>query len=89
MNTVQDIAIKPANRPAPLADTLAARRERRAKNLRSFQKKYDAMLYMLDIIASLHLLALKDPEQIKKMGDLKSMVAQTRDGLAMCKDGKH
>ena len=79
MNATQDITIKSANCPATTAEQL----EQRAKNLRSFQEKYDAMLYIVEFIASFHLGGARDSRQPNKMDEVKSLVQKTRNGLGM------
>ena len=86
MDAKQDIAMNPANCPASSVDTSTTQRE---KNLRSFKAKYDAMLYIVEFIATFHLRNIRNPRQAKKMADLKSMVVQTRNGLSACPPQKH
>lgn len=91
MNAKQDLAMKLTSGSALHADTLVTSEvqlEQRAKNLRSFQEKYDAMLYIVEFIASFHSGDTRNPRQAKKMHDLKSLVAQTRNGLGICKPDK-
>jgi len=84
MNATQDIATNSPSCPAPVVDAAAEQRE---KNKRSFQAKYDAMLYIVEFIATFHLLDRRNPKQAKKMEDVKSLVAQTRNGLGVSANG--
>ncbi len=90
MNAKQNIAMELASCHAPLVDTPttpAAHLEQRAKNLRAFQAKYDAMLYIVEFIGSYHLPDPRNPRQAKEMADLKSLVAQARNGLDIFQPG--
>lgn len=81
MNANQDNAMKSASRSTSLVDVQAT--TQREKNLRSFQAKYDAMLYMVEFMAAFHLRHIRNPKQKKEMEDLKSLVNQTRNGLGI------
>jgi hypothetical protein len=81
MNATDDIAMKSASSLVPLVDIPAT--TQREKNLRSFQEKYDAMLYIVEFIASFHLGDIRNSEQAKKMDDLKSLVVQARNGMGI------
>ena len=82
MTATQDIATKSASCPAPLVNA-SALAEQRKKNKHSFQAKCDAMLYIVEFIASFHLRNTQNSGQSKKMEDLKNMVAQTRNELGI------
>ena len=86
MNLRQNAAMKPSG--YAIASAVSdAKTEQRAINVRAFQEKYDAMLYLVEFIASLQLVGLigtKNPQQAKKMEELKSVVAQARNGLGIC-----
>jgi hypothetical protein len=81
MNLNQDIATKSASCTTSLVDVPAT--TQREKNLRSFQGKYDAMLYIVEFIASIHLRHTKSSIQAKEMEEVKSLVAQSRNGLGI------
>lgn len=91
MNATQGIEAKSsgyANSPANVPDTAIAKIEQRAINLRAFQEKYDVMLNFVEFMASLNMVGIKNLRQKKKMDELKSLVAETRDRLDLCEPHK-
>jgi len=91
MNATQDTAAKSASRTAPrsLATTSHdSHKEQREKNKRYFQAKCDAMLYIIEFIATFHLRSTANDKQTQKMEELKSLVVQTRKGLNTCQTGR-
>lgn len=82
MKAKQDLALKSASCPASFA-VAVEQHEQRAKNLRSFKAKYDAMLYMVEFMASFQQLAAKNPKQSKAMEEVKSLADQARNKMGI------
>ena len=92
MNARQDFTVKSASGPDPLVSALAAtgaQLGQHLKNLRAIQAEYDTMLYMVEFLVSSHLPNATNPEQVKTMENLKSLVIQERNGLGLRQAEKH
>ena len=75
MGANNDIDLKPASRSIYQPAT------QRANNLCAFNAKYDAMLYMIEVMASLQQLITRTPKQSKEIEELKDRVTNARNEL--------
>lgn len=82
METKQDSAMILANCHAASCNT-ASRIEQRANNLRAFQKKYDAMLYLIEFMALFHQIGTRCSGHSKEMEEVRSLVIQARNELGI------
>ena len=79
MGANKDIAMKSATRSIHLGNIPPA--TQRANNLCAFNAKYDAMLYMIEVMASLQQLITRPPKQSKQIEELKYRVTNARKEL--------
>ena len=79
MGANKNIAMKSASRSTHLGKIPPA--TQRAHNLCAFNAKYDAMLYMIEVMASLQQLITRTPKQSKEIEELKDRVTNARNEL--------
>jgi len=66
---------------AKIQDWVDSQREQSNRTLLAFQNKYDTMILIVEMLATLHLLETKNPNEKVKTEGLRSQLNQMRIGL--------
>jgi hypothetical protein len=77
MGANKDIELKSASRSNHIGEVPS----QRANNICAFSAKYDAMLYMIEVMASLQQMIARTPNQSKEIEELKCRVTNARKEL--------